>query len=270
MSAAQLADIEGSVAPPPMRIDAVGVSRVRHPIVIVDRTQTRRQTVATITMSVDVAATTPGVHLNRFLEVLAYAADELTMHTAPRLLDEVRTHLGATAASVDAEFPYFIERRAPMSGARELLDVTCCLSFRGSPGDSLFVLSVTVPVMTLCGCGQTIRGDRPHEQRCDLTISVGRRLVEDPPTDQMIWIEDLVDLAERHSWAPNSRALQWTDERFVTSSTDDDPASAEDVVRGIAATLQRDPRVESFYVEASSDESVHNYRAFARIGSSPT
>ena len=49
----------------------------------------------------------------------------------------------------------------------------------------------------------------------------------------------------------------------------DNPAFVEDVVRGVAVELSADDRVKSFFVEASSDESIHNHRAFARVGTRP-
>jgi GTP cyclohydrolase I len=84
--------------------------------------------------------------------------------------------------------------------------------------------------------------------------------------DNLIWIEELVDLAERHASAPVYPVLKRPDERFVTMLAYDNPAFVEDVVRGVATQLADDSRVAEFFVEASSDESIHNHRAFARVG----
>lgn len=267
MSAAELADIQASVPQRAMQIDAVGISHLRHPIVVLDRAQAKQETVATISMAVELQASTRGAHLSRFLEVLADADAELTIRTAGRLLSELRTRLGSTAAAVDAEFPYFVEKHAPVTGARGLLDVGCHFSFRNLHSRSDFVVSVTVPVTTLCPCSKAVSDYGAHNQRCDVTISTLQRLTDEPTDDEIVWIEDLVDLAERNASAPIYPALKRPDERFVTMQAFDNPAFVEDVVRGVAAGLLEDPRVENFHVEASSDESIHNHRAFARIGS---
>lgn len=250
-----------------MHIDAVGVSNLRHPIIVLDRAQAKQETVAKITMSVDLEASMRGAHLSRFIEVLVESGDELTIRTAAGLLTEIRARLGSTVAVVDAEFPYFVEKRAPVTGVRGLLDVNCRFSFRSSTVEADFVLSVTVPVTTLCPCSKAVSDYGAHNQRCDVTISVRQRLTEEPTEDQIVWIEDLVELAERNSSAPIYPALKRPDERAVTMRAFDNPAFVEDVVRGVAAALVDDPRVEDFCVEASSDESIHNHRAFARIGS---
>jgi GTP cyclohydrolase I len=217
-------------------------------------------------MSVDLDASSRGAHLSRFLEVLDGASGELTLRTAGPLLEALRSRLGSTSASIEASFPFFIEKRAPVTGARGLLDVNCRFAFRADGLEQTFDLTVVVPVTTLCPCSQAVSDYGAHNQRCYATISVGLLMVDDPTDDQIVWIEDLVALAERHASAPIYPTLKREDERFVTMQAFDNPAFVEDLARGIALELQDDPRVTRFYVEVSSDESIHNHRAFARIG----
>lgn len=47
----------------------------------------------------------------------------------------------------------------------------------------------------------------------------------------------------------------------------DHPVFVEDMARAVAETLGRDERIAWFAVEASSEESIHNHAAFARIQS---
>jgi GTP cyclohydrolase IB len=105
-----------------------------------------------------------------------------------------------------------------------------------------------------------------HNQRCDVLISIAPAATDETDDEDLVWIEDIVDLAERHASAPIYPVLKRPDERFVTMQAFDNPAFVEDVVRGVSAELADDPRVAEFFVEASSDESIHNHRAFARAG----
>jgi GTP cyclohydrolase I len=267
MSANELADVQRSESAHLVPIDAVGISNLRHPVVVLDRTQAKQETVATISMSVDLDAHSRGAHLSRFLELLDEAAGELTARTAPHLLASLRQRLGSTSASVVVEFPYFIEKRAPVTGARGLLDIACQFSFRATASESDFVLKATVPVTTLCPCSRAVSDYGAHNQRCDVTIAVrvnghGEGMAD----DDILWIEELVQLAESNASAPIYPTLKRADERFVTMQAYDNPAFVEDVARGVAAALMADTRVAAFSVEASSDESIHNHRAFARIG----
>src|SRR5437773_383256 len=100
-------------------------------------------------MSVDLPAHQRGAHLSRFLDVLAEADNELTVRTAERLLSEIQTRLGSRSASIVAAFTYFIDKRAPVSGAKGLLDVACQFTFHHNGDELAFVLEVRTPVTTL-------------------------------------------------------------------------------------------------------------------------
>jgi GTP cyclohydrolase I len=179
-------------------------------------------------------------------------------------LADIKQRLEADAARVVAAFPYFIEKRAPVSGARGLLDVATTFIFTERGCGTEFVLAVRVPVTTLCPCSRAVSDYGAHNQRCEVTISVA--CSADDQDSSIVWIEDLVKLAEVHASAPIYPALKRPDERYVTMLAYDNPAFVEDVVRGVAAELSADERIDSYFVEAASDESIHNHRAFARIG----
>lgn len=262
MSADALADLQSSRPGVAMWIDWVGVSNLRQPLLVLDRSCAKQETVAELTLAVDLEASSRGAHLSRFLDILAEADNELTTRTATDLLTDVRRRLGAQAARVVAEFPYFIEKRAPVTGARGLLDIATSFTFTERGSGTEFLMRVTVPVTTLCPCSRAVSDYGAHNQRCDVTIWAECSVAD----DAIVWIEDLVEIVEGHGSAPIYPALKRPDERHVTMQAYDNPAFVEDVVRGVAADLKRIPGVHRFSVEASSDESIHNHRAFARIG----
>jgi GTP cyclohydrolase I len=166
---------------------------------------------------------------------------------------------------VEAAFPYFVEKRAPVTGARGLLDIACRFTFSALLAERTFSAEVAVPVTTLCPCSQAVSDYGAHNQRCLVTISVSHPMSDHPSEDDIIWIEDLVELAERHASAPIYPTLKREDERFVTMQAFDNPAFVEDVVRGVAHELQADVQVHRFAVEVASHESIHNHAAFARV-----
>jgi len=262
MSADPLADLQRSQPGVALRIDWVGVSHLRQPLLVLDRSHAKQETVAELTLAVDLDASARGAHLSRFLDILAEAENELTTRTAPSLLAEMRRRLGAQAARVVAHFPYFVEKRAPVTGARGLLDIATTFTFTDRGNGAEFLMRATVPVTTLCPCSRAVSDYGAHNQRCDVKIWADCAA----DGDAIVWIEDLVELVEAHGSAPIYPALKRPDERHVTMQAYDNPAFVEDVVRGVAAELDCVPGVQRFAVEASSDESIHNHRAFARIG----
>lgn len=245
-------------------IDHVGVGDIRYPIVVLDRTHDRQRTVARLALSVGLPHHYKGTHMSRFIEALEAHRGEITMHTLPAILRDLRTRLDAESARIEVSFPYFIERAAPTTGARALMDYDC--SFRGEvDGDtSDFILGVRVPVTSLCPCSKAISDYGAHNQRGHVTLEV-RGMVAADGTPALIWIEELVDLAERSASAPVYPLLKRPDERYVTMQAYDNPRFVEDIVRNVAVALREDRRVAWFRACVVNQESIHNHSAFARI-----
>jgi GTP cyclohydrolase I len=245
-------------------IDQVGVCDLRYPITVLDRLQQTQQTVARLTMSVSLPHHFKGTHMSRFIEVLNRHRGEVTMRTLPDILRDLRHCLHADKAQIVVEFPYFLERAAPVSGARSLMEYECCFQAESEDDEEDFVLSVRVPVTSLCPCSKEISEYGAHNQRGYLTLEV--RTVRAPGPDQaFVWIEELVEVAERAASAPVYPLLKREDERHVTMQAYDNPVFVEDMVRNVAVQLRTDPRVAWFRVHAVNHESIHNHGAFARI-----
>jgi GTP cyclohydrolase I len=80
-----------------------------------------------------------------------------------------------------------------------------------------------------------------------------------------VWIEELVEYAEKHASSELYGLLKRPDEKFVTERAYDNPKFVEDMVRDIAAGLNRDKRIEWYKVESENFESIHNHSAYAMI-----
>ena len=258
-----LEDVQNHTDERQIPIDHVGVSGLRYPIFVLDRAHQRQETVARVSMSVGLPHHFKGTHMSRFVEILNEHRGEVTMRTLPSVLHDLRTRLDAESARVELSFPYFIERSAPVSGAAALVDYEC--TFVAETKDSIddFVLSVGVPVTTVCPCSKTISDRGAHNQRGVVSIDV--RGVRKAGTPEFIWIEELIDIAEQSASAPVYSLLKRPDERHLTMHAYDHPVFVEDVVRNVAHRLQSDPRVAWFRVECINQESIHNHNAFAKI-----
>lgn len=245
-------------------IDQVGVSDLRYPITVLDRARQRQETVAQVSMSVSLPHHFKGTHMSRFIEVLNEHRGEITMRTLPAILRDLKARLEAETARVELHFPYFVERSAPVSGARALMDYECSFVGEVNGGAADFVLGVRVPVKSLCPCSKEISDYGAHNQRGYITIRV-RSADTTAEGKTMIWIEELIEVAERSGSAPVYPLLKRADERHVTMQAYDNPVFVEDMVRNVAAQLQDDERVAWFRVEAVNQESIHNHSAFAEI-----
>lgn len=243
-------------------INKVGVSDLRYPIVILDRANDRQHTVAEVSMSVNLPHDFKGTHMSRFVEILNEHHGDMTLWTVPDILHKLRERLDAESAHLEMHFPYFIKKEAPVSGASSLMDYQSSFIGDTRDGKDHFVLRVKIPVTSLCPCSKEISDYGAHNQRGEITIDVKCEREGQP---EMIWIEEVVEIAERSASAPVYALLKRLDERFVTMQAFENPAFVEDIVRNVALELQQDSRVVWFQVHTRNFESIHNHNAFAVV-----
>ncbi len=124
-------------------------------------------------------------------------------------------------------------------------------------GSYHFTLKVVVPVTSLCPCSKQVSAYGAHNQRSHMSISVR--------PSSSIWIEDLIRMAEDQASCELYGLLKRSDEKYVTEKAYDNPKFVEDVVRDVAAALNRDVRIDAYVVESENFESIHNHSAYALI-----
>lgn len=257
-------DVQGRRDEREVALDRVGVSGLRYPIVVLDRDHQEQHTVAVLKMSVNLPHEFKGTHMSRFIEVLNEHRGEITMRTVPTVLRDLRRKLDAESAHIHLVFPYFLERRAPVSGASALMDYECCFDAGVKGGKDEFVFGVRVPVTSLCPCSKAISDYGAHNQRGYITIDV--QTVRDPENNfALVWFEELIEIAERSASAPVYPLLKRSDERHVTMQAFDNPVFVEDMVRNVALVLRNDSRIAWFRINALNQESIHNHSAFASV-----
>lgn len=261
---AEMVDVQSRPDTRGLPLDQVGVRDIQCPITVLDRLAVKQHTVAVLSLSVSLPHHFKGTHMSRFVETLERHRGELSMRTMPSLLSDLRAKLDAERARVEAKFPYFLYRSAPASGATALMDYQCWFVGEASDDVSDFVLGVEVPVTSLCPCSKEISSYGAHNQRGHISIEVRSTLAIEG-TPNLIWIEELIEVAERSASAPVYPLLKRVDERYVTMQAYDNPVFVEDMVRNVALHLQSDCRVAWCHVKAINQESIHNHNAFASV-----
>jgi len=249
-------DIQKSKDHRNIAIDKVGVKGLRYPIIVLDRAQQRQTTVADINMYVDLPHDFKGTHMSRFIEVLNEYRGEMTIYKMPDILLAMKTRLEAETAHLEVSFPYFLEKEAPVSKSRSLLEYRCF--FAGAmDGELDFSLGVSVPLTSLCPCSKEISKYGAHNQRSLVTVQVRN--------NDFIWLEELIEIVETAGSCELFSLLKREDEKFVTEKAYENPVFVEDMVRNVADVLRDDHRIDWFMVEAENLESIHNHSAYACI-----
>lgn len=237
-------------------IDKVGVKDISYPIVVLDKKNKFQHTIASVNMYVDLPHHFKGTHMSRFIEILNEHKGEITVKNFPDILAKMKKRFNAQTAHMEVGFPYFIEKAAPVSKAKGLMEYRC--RFTGSLGDKKdFVLEITVPVTTLCPCSKEISKKGAHNQRGIVKVNLRFK--------GFIWIEDIIKIVEASASSPVYSLLKRPDERYVTEHAYDNPRFVEDVVREVASKLETLKGIIWFSIEAENMESIHNHSAYAYL-----
>ena len=240
-----------------LAIDRVGIKGLAYPVQVWDRENRLQHTVARVNIYVALPQHFKGTHMSRFVEILNARRGEITMRTIPDLLAEIQRRLDADHAEFEMTFPYFIAKKAPVSGVESLMEYIC--SFKGTRrGEHLdFILGVQVPVKSLCPCSKSISQYGAHNQRSLVDVEVR--------SDQHVWIEEVVEAVERCASAPLFALLKREDEKYITELAYDNPKFVEDLVRDVVIALREIPTVRWLRVSADNQESIHNHSAYGQI-----
>jgi GTP cyclohydrolase IB len=240
-----------------LRIDKVGVRNLRFPIQIRDRTHDLQNTVATIGLFVDLPKEFKGTHMSRFVEVLNSHGGVVHVENIPDILRAMQERLKAHSAHLEMEFPYFLVKRAPVSGKEGVMDyqVRFDAAMHGTELD--FVLTVKANVTTLCPCSKAISKYGAHNQRGEVTVQIR--------SEKIIWIEELIAWIEASGSSEMYSLLKREDEKAVTERAYENPVFVEDLVRNVAVRLNQHPDISWYKVEAENQESIHNHNAYACI-----
>jgi len=253
----RMVDVQSSADTRRIAIDRVGIKDIRHPVRVKDRSEGEQHTVANFNMYVYLPHNFKGTHMSRFVEILNRHEREITVDSFKEMLVEMAERLESERGHIEMSFPYFVNKKAPVSGVRSLLDYQVTLTGEIRNGEPAMFIKVVVPVTSLCPCSKEISDRGAHNQRSHVTVSVRTR--------EFVWLEELIDLVESEASCQLYGLLKRPDEKYVTEHAYDNPKFVEDMVRDVARRLNEDDRIAAYTVESENFESIHNHSAYALI-----
>ena len=254
---APIADVQSSADSRQLPINKVGIKSIRHPVKVLDKSGGVQHTIASFNMYVSLPHNFKGTHMSRFVEILNAHDLEISVESFRDMLAEMRKRLEAETGHIEMSFPYFINKAAPVSGVKSLMDYQVSFSGEINGSEIIMTIKVVVPVTSLCPCSKEISKYGAHNQRSHVTLTVR--------TNTFVWVEDLIDIVEKQASCELFGLLKRPDEKFVTERAYDNPKFVEDMVRDVAAKLNADERIDAYVVESENFESIHNHSAYAMI-----
>lgn len=253
---AEVEDVQARADTRHLPINRVGIKDIRHPVRVKDRSAGEQHTIATFNMYVSLPHNFKGTHMSRFVEIL-HAEREISVESFRHMLESMAERLEADAGHIEMSFPYFIMKRAPVSGVESLMDYRASLIGERHDGVTDLWVRVVVPVTSLCPCSKRISDYGAHNQRSHVTITA--QLLDH------MWIEELIEIAEQEASCELYGILKRPDEKHVTERAYDNPKFVEDMVRDVATRLNAEKRIVAYVVESENFESIHNHSAYALI-----
>ncbi|RKX60067.1 MAG: GTP cyclohydrolase I FolE2 [Thermodesulfobacteriota bacterium] len=251
----KLPDIQSTPPEEKIPLDKVGIKNLKYPIKVFDRAKGFQSTIGEINLYVNLPSYFKGTHMSRFVEVLNEFKDEIHIKNIHKLLKKLKEKLNAKSSYVEINFPYFIEKKAPVTQTVGLMGYQAFLKASLHKEKKDFIIGVKVPVMTLCPCSKSISEYGAHNQRGIVTIAVRFK--------KFIWLEELIEIAEKSASAPIYPVLKRADEKFITEKSYENPKFVEDVVRAVASELLKNDEIIWFSVEVENFESIHEHNAYA-------
>lgn len=250
-------DVQGRADTRQLAINKVGIKDIRHPIIVKDRSDGVQHTIAQFDMYVFLPHQFKGTHMSRFVQILNDHEKEITVNSFKEMLKQMVDMLEADSGNIEMRFPYFVNKKAPISGVESLLDYDVTLIGEINNGVTSTRIKILVPVTSLCPCSKSISDYGAHNQRSHVTVNA--------KTEGFIWIEEIIDLVEKQASCQLYGLLKRPDEKYVTEQAYDNPKFVEDMVRDIAGELNKDERIRQYVLESENFESIHNHSAYAMI-----
>lgn len=238
-------------------IQKVGVKGIKYPIIVLDKINETQHVNATINMYVNLPHRFKGTHMSRFVEILNEYRGEINIKTFRKILCKMKEKLNAESAHIEIKFPYFVEKTAPVSNAKSLMEYQCSFCGENNGKKDDLIVGISIPITTACPCSKEISDAGAHNQRSTVRVNL--------KFEKFFWIEDIIRLVERSASSEIFSLLKRADEKYVTEEAYKNPMFVEDVVRTIAEKLNKNPNFTWYSVEAENMESIHNHNVYAYI-----
>lgn len=249
-------------------LDEAGITNLSIPIAVKDKSEKRdvQHTIGTFNASVELDADNKGTHMSRIVEVVYEHRKDINQKGLDKLVKDLILKLEAVRSKVEVRFPYFIDRYSPVTNLHNMMTynarftTTAFMEWVSSDiVETDFMIGVDVDIMTVCPCAlEECQTGASHVQRGQVKIDVKVK------KGTWVWLEDLIDIAEKAGSSPVYERLKRKDEKQVVLNGFKKPQFVEDVVRDVVVSLRELDGIDGYNVSCENYESIHQHNAYAR------
>ena len=257
-------DIQNKKGDYDFKIDKVGVENIQHPFYIKKKDGEVMATIGTFSMGVSLEKYLKGINMSRLPIIISELyTDKWHMVNYKKdtefILNKICNRLESQDSYLNINFKYFLTKNAPVSKIQGLMPYECKLeaSLNKEKYNFDMVLTLEIPITTLCPCSKAISEYSAHNQRGYVVVSIRYK--------DEIYIEDIISMVEEAGSCELYPILKRIDEKYVTEKAYENPRFVEDIVRLVAKKLYDDSRITWFKISSHHQESIHPHDAYAVI-----
>lgn len=259
-----LPDMQQTNSSIPIPIHKVGITDIKLPIYISKKDGGQQHTVASIDVFVDLKANQKGTHMSRLaIGVQKFIDRKLSQSTLTDIANYIIHKCDSESCQLIYKFKYFLTKLAPISKEPGIIAHNIVFDLIKTKSNVDFFISVDNTVTSLCPCSKELANTNnvggAHNQRNIIKVKC--------QTDDFVWIEDIIDATNKCGSCQIYSVLKRTDEQEVTINAYENPLFCEDIVRKAYIEIKKLSGIKWFEIETTSDESIHQHGATAKIDS---
>ncbi len=239
-------------------IQKVGIKSLKYPIKLSqkDNDSQFQPSIGVFDMFVSLPANKKGTHMSRFIQIIENL-DVINESSLLSLLDEITDKLNSKDAFVKIETPFFVNKEAPISKIKSLMDYQLIFRANKKGNKKEVWTEILVPVTSLCPCSKEISKYGAHNQRSHLIVNILQK--------KHTAFEDLIKIIEQQGACEVYSTLKRPDEKYITEKAYENPKFVEDIVRDLAIQMDKNPNILAYKVSSENFESIHNHSAYGFI-----
>lgn len=266
-----LPDVQTKTSNINLPIYRVGITNFTLPVYIQTKEGGQQHTVADIDIFVDLKAHQKGTHMSRLsIAVQKFADDILSQHTLKNIADYIIEKCDAETCQLIYKFTYFTKKSSPISNKIGYLNHNVVFDLTKSKNnEESFIMTIDNTVTSLCPCSKELASSYDDKSFVDIGGAHNQKniITVTCETNDFVWVEDIIDATNKCGSCEVYSVLKREDEQEVTLRAYNNPMFCEDIVRLGYAEISKIKNLEWFEITASSQESIHQHYATAKINS---
>lgn len=217
-----------------------------------------QSTIANISIKARIMNEFEAQWIDRFVQVLHKHRETVGTSTLKKNIHDYMKELHATAVKIDFTYPYFIEKRTPVSNEKCLVQYLCCYSAKVPSVDKepKSVFQIKVPCITSYPMSDTSTPEGLFGQLSVVTIEV--------ESAKDIYPEDLVAIVDKHALAPVYSFLTPEDQTAIIRKIHSEKKTSVVMVDEIKSDLTKNTDIGFYAVTSSNYGMLHSHSTIVR------